>query len=55
MPARTCRTRPFLQTGSYGSNIGQVVLTYNTITDAVTGYTVAEPRGATRPGASRPS
>ena len=34
-------TRPFLQTGSYGSNIGQVVLTYNTISDAVTGYTVA--------------
>ena len=28
-------TRPFLQTGSYGSNIGQVVLTYNTISDAV--------------------
>ncbi|MCB0905965.1 MAG: 5'-nucleotidase C-terminal domain-containing protein [Nocardioidaceae bacterium] len=34
-------TRPFLQTGSYGSNIGQVVLTYNTTADAVTGYTVA--------------
>ena len=40
-PEGDLATRPFLQTGSYGSNIGQVVLTYNTTADAVTGYTVA--------------
>lgn len=40
-PGGDLATRPFLQTGSYGTNIGQVVLTYNTTADAVTGYTVA--------------
>lgn len=40
-PGGDLATRPFLQTGSYGSNIGQVVLTYNTTAGAVTGYTVA--------------
>ncbi|HEY3530120.1 MAG TPA: 5'-nucleotidase C-terminal domain-containing protein [Nocardioides sp.] len=32
-------TRPMLQTGSYGSNIGQVVLTVDPTTKHVTGYT----------------
>ncbi len=40
-PGGDLATRPFLQTGSYGSNIGQVVLTYNTISDKVASYTVA--------------
>jgi 5'-nucleotidase len=34
-------TRPIVQTGSYGANIGQVELTYDTETEAVTAYTKA--------------
>lgn len=40
IPGDTTHTRPVLQTGSYGANIGQVVLTFDTATDAVTGYTM---------------
>ncbi|WP_230297784.1 ExeM/NucH family extracellular endonuclease [Actinomyces provencensis] len=35
----TDRTRPVLQTGSYGENIGRVDLTYDTESDTVTAYT----------------
>jgi len=34
----TDRTRPVLQTGSYGENIGRVDLTYDTDSDTVTAY-----------------
>jgi 5'-nucleotidase len=34
-------TRPILQTGSYGENIGKIVLTYNPDTGAVDSYTAA--------------
>ena len=37
--AATGVTRPVLQTGSYGENIGQIVLTVDTATDDVTSYT----------------
>ncbi|MBB5633325.1 5'-nucleotidase [Cryobacterium mesophilum] len=40
IPGDSTHTRPVLQTGSYGANIGQVVLTFDTATDAVTGYTM---------------
>lgn len=40
VPGDSSTTRPVLQTGSYGANIGQVVLTFDTATDAVTGYTM---------------
>lgn len=39
IPGDPAATRPVLQTGSYGVNVGQVVLTYDTATDEVTGYT----------------
>ena len=34
-------TRPIVQTGSYGENIGKIVLTYNPDTGAVDSYTLA--------------
>ncbi|WP_244928690.1 5'-nucleotidase C-terminal domain-containing protein [Nocardioides sp. W7] len=34
-------TRPIVQTGSYGANLGQVTLTYDPDTDAVTAYDAA--------------
>jgi 5'-nucleotidase len=43
-------TRPVLQTGSYGENIGQIKLTVDTDTDIVSAYTatnVARPTGTT--------
>ena len=40
IPGDPANTRPVLQTGSYGVNIGQVVLTFDTATDEVTGYTM---------------
>ncbi len=40
IPGDPAKTRPVLQTGSYGANIGQVVLTFDKATDEVTGYTM---------------
>ncbi|RNE67405.1 ExeM/NucH family extracellular endonuclease [Cryobacterium tepidiphilum] len=39
IPGADGQTRPILQTGSYGENVGQVVLTYQPSTDAVVSYT----------------
>ncbi|MGN7797852.1 ExeM/NucH family extracellular endonuclease [Leifsonia sp. 22587] len=39
IPGVDGKTRPILQTGSYGENIGQVTLTVDPETDAVTAYT----------------
>ncbi len=39
IPGDATHTRPVLQTGSYGENIGQVVLTFDTATDSVVSYT----------------
>jgi len=39
VPGAAGQTRPILQTGSYGENIGQIVLTYQPSTDAVLSYT----------------
>ncbi|WP_111718761.1 ExeM/NucH family extracellular endonuclease [Homoserinimonas sp. OAct 916] len=39
IPGQTTKTRPVLQTGSYGANIGQVVVTYDTGSDEVVSYT----------------
>ncbi|RIJ71381.1 multifunctional nuclease/2',3'-cyclic-nucleotide 2'-phosphodiesterase/5'-nucleotidase/3'-nucleotidase [Nakamurella silvestris] len=40
VPGQPGTTRPVLQTGQYGDNIGQVVLTVDTATKKVTGYTM---------------
>lgn len=40
IPGNATKTRPVLQTGSYGENIGQVVLTFNKATDSVANYTM---------------
>jgi 5'-nucleotidase len=39
-PGHDGQTRPIIQTGSYGANVGQIVLQYDTNADAVTGYTM---------------
>ncbi|MEO7349948.1 MAG: ExeM/NucH family extracellular endonuclease [Terrimesophilobacter sp.] len=39
IPGDPTHTRPVLQTGSYGANVGQVVLTFDKATDAVVSYT----------------
>lgn len=41
VPGDPSRTRPIIQTGSYGANVGQIKLTVDRDTDTVTGYTVA--------------
>ncbi|HOZ59818.1 MAG TPA: metallophosphoesterase, partial [Nakamurella multipartita] len=41
VPGDPSRTRPIVQTGSYGANVGQIKLTVDRDTDTVTGYTVA--------------
>jgi len=41
VPGDPTRTRPILQTGSYGENIGKVVLTIDQATHTVAAYTVA--------------
>lgn len=40
IPGDPTKTRPVLQTGSYGQNVGQVVLSFDTATDEVESYTV---------------
>ncbi len=40
IPGDPSKTRPVLQTGSYGANVGQVVLTFDKTTDSVTNYTM---------------
>jgi 5'-nucleotidase len=45
----TDKTRPVLQTGSYGENIGHVSLTFDTATDEVTDYSVANVKRTTTP------
>ncbi|RIJ78528.1 multifunctional nuclease/2',3'-cyclic-nucleotide 2'-phosphodiesterase/5'-nucleotidase/3'-nucleotidase [Nakamurella silvestris] len=40
VPGVTGKTRPILQTGSYGDNIGQVVLTVDTASKTVDSYTM---------------
>ncbi|GAA3223911.1 ExeM/NucH family extracellular endonuclease [Oerskovia jenensis] len=47
----TDRTRPVLQTGSYGENIGHVSLTFDTATDLVTDYSVENVKRTTTPAA----
>ena len=39
VPGQPGRTRPILQTGSYGENVGKIVLTVDRDTNAVTAYT----------------
>jgi 5'-nucleotidase len=39
VPGAGTRTRPVLQTGNYGSNVGQIKLTFDPDTGAVTSYT----------------
>ena len=39
VPGQPGRTRPILQTGSYGGNVGKIVLTVDRDTNAVTAYT----------------
>ena len=41
VPGDPSRTRPIVQTGSYGANVGQIKLTVDRDTDTVTGSTVA--------------
>lgn len=41
VPAASGKTRPIVQTGNYGENIGQVQLTVDTATKKVTGYKAA--------------
>lgn len=45
----TDRTRPVLQTGSYGENVGHVSLTFDTATDLVTDYSVENVKRTTTP------
>ncbi len=52
VPGDPTRTRPLLQTGSYGENIGKVVLTVDTTTHAVASYTVANVARTTTPDAT---
>lgn len=40
IPGNPSKTRPVLQTGSYGANVGQVVLTFDKTTDSVVSYTM---------------
>ncbi len=40
IPGDPSRTRPIIQTGQYGDNVGQVQLTIDPNTDTITGYTV---------------
>jgi len=40
VPGKPGKTRPVLQTGQYGDNIGQVVLTVATADKSITGYTM---------------
>ena len=47
----TDRTRPVIQTGSYGERIGQITLTLDPATLDVTGYTVANVARTTTPAA----
>ena len=39
VPGQPGRTRPIVQTGSYGANVGKIVLTVDRDTNAVNGYT----------------
>ena len=39
IPGNPSKTRPVLQTGSYGANVGQVVLTFDKTTHSVVSYT----------------
>ncbi|AWB93229.1 hypothetical protein C3E78_14015 [Aeromicrobium chenweiae] len=39
VPGEAGKTRPVLQTGNYGTNVGQIKLTFDPDTDAVTAYT----------------
>lgn len=52
VPGDPTRTRPLLQTGSYGENVGKVVLTVDTTTHAVASYTVANVARTTTPDAT---
>ncbi|OMH23673.1 multifunctional nuclease/2',3'-cyclic-nucleotide 2'-phosphodiesterase/5'-nucleotidase/3'-nucleotidase [Tersicoccus phoenicis] len=48
VPGQPGKTRPILQTGSYGENIGQITLTWDPATSAVTGHHVRNvPRTST--------
>ena len=47
IPGKTGVTRPILQTGSYGENIGQIELTVNTADDSVVGYMARNVRRTT--------
>lgn len=48
VPGQSGKTRPIMQTGEYGNNVGQVRLVVNTTTKAVSSYSQAiVPRGTT--------
>ena len=49
VPGDPSRTRPIVQTGSYGSNVGQIKLTIDRDTDEVTASTVANVARLTAP------
>ncbi len=49
--AATGKTRPIVQTGSYGENIGQIKLTVDTETRHVTGYKARNVKRTTDPAA----
>ena len=52
-PRRGGQTRPIMQTGSYGENIGKVMLTYDPVTDEVIAHTADERRARTHRTAGR--
>ncbi|MEQ1699688.1 MAG: 5'-nucleotidase C-terminal domain-containing protein [Ilumatobacteraceae bacterium] len=52
VPGDPTRTRPILQTGSYGENIGKVVLTVDTTTHTVAAYTAGNVARTTTPDAT---
>lgn len=52
VPGDPSRTRPILQTGSYGENIGKVVLTVDTTTHTVAAYTAGNVARTTTPDAT---
>ncbi|MCW2840856.1 MAG: hypothetical protein JWR55_2339 [Aeromicrobium sp.] len=39
IPGQAGKTRPVLQTGNYGTNVGQIKLTFDKVSGTVTGYT----------------
>lgn len=47
VPGVPGKTRPIVQTGNYGENIGQIQLTVDTTTKAVTGYTAGNVKRTT--------